>query len=64
MLSPLDFYAYMELAKSIQKGNAPRQCRLCGRWYLHEQGDKTVYCDRIPLHERHRKTSPHMEGVD
>ena len=27
--------------------NAPRQCRLCGRWFLHEQGDKTVYCERI-----------------
>ena len=40
-------FLYMELAKSIQKGNAPRQCRLCGRWYLHEQGDKTVYCKRI-----------------
>ena len=39
-------FLYMELAKSIQKGNAPRQCRLCGRWYLHEQGDKTVYCER------------------
>ena len=40
-------FLYMELVKSIQKGNAPRQCRLCGRWYLHEQGDKTVYCERI-----------------
>ena len=40
-------FLYMELVKSIQKGNAPRQCRLCGRWYLHEQGNKTVYCERI-----------------
>ena len=39
-------FLYMELAKSIQKGNAPRQCRLCERWFLHEQGDKTVYCER------------------
>ena len=36
----------MELGKAIEKGNAPRQCRLCGRWFLHVQGDKTVYCNR------------------
>jgi len=40
-------FLYIELAKAISKGNAPRQCRLCGRWFLHVQGDKTVYCNRI-----------------
>jgi len=40
-------FLYMELGKAIQKGNAPRQCRLCGKWFLHEQGDKTVYCSRV-----------------
>ncbi len=37
----------MELGKAIEKGNAPRQCRLCGRWFLHEQGDRAMYCERI-----------------
>lgn len=46
-LSNLRDFLYVELGKAIQKGNAPRQCRLCGRWFLHEQGDKTVYCERI-----------------
>lgn len=40
-------FLYMELGKAIERGNAPRQCRLCGRWFLHVQGDKTVYCNRI-----------------
>ncbi len=40
-------FLYIELGKAIQRGNAPRQCRLCGKWFLHEQGDKTVYCGRV-----------------
>ena len=40
-------FLYLELGKAIEHGNAPRKCRLCGRWFLHEQGDKTVYCERI-----------------
>ena len=40
-------FLYMELGKSIAYGNAPRQCRLCGRWFLHEQGDRMMYCERI-----------------
>ncbi len=40
-------FLYVELGKAIAKGNSPRQCRLCGRWFLHVQGDKTVYCNRI-----------------
>ena len=45
-VSCLRDFLYLELGKAIDKGNAPRQCRLCGRWFLHEQGDKTVYCER------------------
>lgn len=40
-------FLYIELAKAIQRGNAPRECRLCGHWFLHEQGDRTMYCERI-----------------
>lgn len=47
IFSCLRDFLYVELGKAIEKGNAPRQCRLCGRWFLHVQGDKTVYCDRI-----------------
>ena len=46
-ISCLRDFLYIELGKAIQKGNAPRQCRLCGKRFLHEQGDKTVYCNRI-----------------
>lgn len=44
-------FLYLELGKAIGKGNAPRECRLCGKWFLHEQGDKTVYCERIAPRE-------------
>jgi len=40
-------FLYVELGKAIEKGCAPRQCRLCGRWFLHVQGDKSVYCERV-----------------
>lgn len=40
-------FLYVELWKAIQKGNAPRQCRLCGNWFLHTQSEKTMYCERI-----------------
>lgn len=46
-ISCLRDFLYIELGKAIQRGNAPRQCRLCGKWFLHEQGDKTVYCNRV-----------------
>lgn len=49
--SSLRDFLYVELNKAIIHGNAPRQCRLCGRWFLHEQGDKTVYCERIAPRE-------------
>ncbi len=47
IFSCLHDFLYVELGKAITKGNAPRQCRLCGRWFLHVQGDKSVYCNRI-----------------
>ena len=46
VFSSLRDFLYVELGKSIAHGNAPRQCRLCGRWFLHEQGDRTMYCER------------------
>lgn len=46
-VSCLRDFLYLELGKAIEHGNAPRKCRLCGHWFLHEQGDKTVYCNRI-----------------
>ncbi|WP_297983062.1 DUF6076 domain-containing protein [uncultured Oscillibacter sp.] len=45
--SSLRDFLFVELGKAILRGNAPRQCRLCGRWFLHEQGDRAMYCERI-----------------
>ena len=45
--SSLHDFLFVELGKAILRGNAPRQCRLCGRWFLHEQGDRAMYCERI-----------------
>lgn len=42
----------VELGRAILRGNAPRQCRLCGRWFLHEQGDRSIYCERIAPGEK------------
>ncbi len=54
VFSSLRDFLYVELGKAIQKGNAPRQCRLCGRWFLHEQGDRAVYCARVAPGEESR----------
>lgn len=40
-------FLYVELGKSILKGNAPRKCRLCDGWFLHEHGGRSIYCERI-----------------
>ena len=45
--SSLRNFLFVELGKAILRGSAPRQCRLCGRWFLHEQGDRAMYCERI-----------------
>lgn len=40
-------FLYVELGKAILHGNAPRQCRLCGKWFFHEQGERSLYCERV-----------------
>lgn len=40
-------FLYIELGRAILHGNAPRQCRLCGGWFLHKQGDRALYCERV-----------------
>ena len=45
--SILHDFLFVELGKAILRNNSPRQCRLCGRWFLHEQGDRAMYCERI-----------------
>jgi len=47
VFSSLRDFLYVELGKAILRGNAPRQCRLCGHWFLHEQGDRAMYCENI-----------------
>ena len=54
VFSSLRDFLYVELGKSIAHGNAPRQCRLCGRWFLHEQGERMMYCERIAPGETER----------
>lgn len=52
--SSLHDFLYVELGKAILRGNAPRQCRLCVHWFLHEQGDRAMYCERIAPSETER----------
>lgn len=47
-------FLFTELGKGLLNGNAPRQCRLCGRWYFHEKSDRTIYCDRVAPGETER----------
>ena len=54
VFSSLRDFLYVELGKAILHGNAPRQCRLCGRWFLHEQGDRAIYCERIAPGEKEK----------
>lgn len=42
----LSDFLYVELGRAILHGNAPRQCRLCGGWFFHKQGDRAIYCER------------------
>jgi hypothetical protein len=44
-------FLYVELGRAILHGNTPRQCRLCGGWFLHKQGDRAIYCERIAPRE-------------
>ena len=52
--SSLHDFLFVELGKAILRGNSPRQCRLCGRWFLHEQGNRAMYCERIAPGEESR----------
>lgn len=45
--SSLRDFLYVDLGKAVLMGNAPRKCRLCGRWFFHEQGDRAIYCERV-----------------
>lgn len=47
-------FLYVELGKAIMHGNAPRQCRLCGKWFFHEQGERSLYCERVAPGETER----------
>lgn len=47
-------FLYVELGKAILHGNAPRQCRLCGKWFFHEQGERSLYCERVAPGETER----------
>ena len=47
-------FLYVELGKAILHGNAPRQCRLCGKWFFHEQGERSLYCERVAPGEAER----------
>ena len=47
-------FLLVELGKGIFYGNSPRQCRLCGRWYFHEKGNRTIYCERVAPGETER----------
>ncbi len=40
-------FLYVEMGKAILRGNAPRKCRLCGNWFLHERGERSIYCERV-----------------
>lgn len=50
----LSDFLHMDLCRGLQKGNAPRECRLCKGWFLHLRGEKYVYCDHLAPGETER----------
>ena len=40
-------FAYIELMRGIQKGNIPKRCANCGRWFLQTPGATYAYCNLI-----------------
>lgn len=52
--SSLRDFLLVELRKGFLHGNAPRQCRLCGKWFFHEKSDRTIYCERVAPGETER----------
>lgn len=47
-------FLYVELFKGLRIGNAPRQCRLCKRWFFHQSSEKYMYCTRVVRGEETR----------
>ena len=45
--SSLRDFLYADLCHAVLSGSGPRQCRLCGQWFFHKHGDKSIYCERI-----------------
>lgn len=45
--SSLRDFLYTDLCNAALSGSGPRQCRLCGQWFFHKHGDKSIYCERI-----------------
>lgn len=52
--SSLRDFLYADLCNALMGGSGPRQCRLCGQWFFHKHGDKSVYCERIAPGEKSR----------
>ena len=46
-------FAYIELMRGIQKGNIPKRCANCGRWFLQTPGATYAYCNLIAPGETH-----------
>lgn len=42
----LDFL-YTDFFKGVMKGCVPKQCKLCGRYFLQEKGFRYEYCDGV-----------------
>lgn len=43
----LSDFLYTELFKAMMAGNVPKQCKLCGRYFLQVKGFDYEYCDGI-----------------
>jgi len=42
-------FIYTDFFKAIMKGSIPKQCKLCGRYFLQEKGVLYEYCDNPTL---------------
>lgn len=47
-------FLYMDLGCGLQRDNYPQRCQLCGQWFLHLNGEKYLYCERIAPGETER----------
>jgi hypothetical protein len=48
--SRLTDFLYADFFKALMKENTPKQCKLCGRYFLQEKGVAFEYCDN-PSHD-------------